>query len=464
MLVVGDVMLDRYYLGQVRRISPEAPVQVVNVAEVDDCPGGAANVAVNAKALGVDVTLLGMVGEDDEARLLERLLDERGVKHLLLAAPGGSTIVKSRVASRGQQLLRLDFEKENFSDVLRVDLAQAFDSLLAGTDAVVLSDYAKGCLEGVEYFIEVARKAGKPVFVDPKRADFSCYRGAYAVTPNFSEFVRVVGVCADEEEIERKAHELRKQFGFKAVLVTRGSEGMSLAQADGAVHLPPEAHEVYDVTGAGDTVISTLSGAFCAGVPLVEAARLANAAAAAVVEKSGTVAITLEDLRRSLSGSRISGGVCDEKALLQFVNRARKQGEDIVMTNGCFDILHAGHVDYLTQAADLGNRLIVAVNDDASVSRIKGKTRPVNRLPERMRVLAALEAVDWVVPFPEDTPQRLIELVSPDVLVKGGDYRAEEVVGYEHVIATGGRVVILDFLEGFSTSGLIADILGDGGA
>ena len=456
-------MLDRYYLGQVRRISPEAPVQVVNVDAVSDCPGGAANVAVNAKALGVDVSLLGVVGEDHDARLLGELLDERGVKHRLLAAPGSSTTVKSRITSRGQQLLRLDFEEGGFPDVLHADLARTFDSLLAGVDAVVLSDYAKGCLGGVERLIQAAREAGKLVFVDPKRADFSCYRGAYVVTPNFGEFVQVVGACADEREIGRKAHALRERFGFNAVLVTRGSEGMSLAQADGVVHLPPEAHEVYDVTGAGDTVIATLSGAFCAGASLTEAARLANRAAAAVVEKSGTVAISLEDLRRSLSAARIPGGVCDEKALLRFVARARRQGEDIVMTNGCFDILHAGHVDYLTRAADLGNRLIVAVNDDSSVGRIKGKARPINKLPERMRVLAALEAVDWVVSFPEDTPQRLIEGISPDVLVKGGDYRAGEVVGHDHVIATGGRVVILDFLKGFSTSGLIADILRNNG-
>ncbi len=452
-------MLDRYYLGEVRRVSPEAPVQVVNIAAVDDRPGGAANVAVNAGALGVSVTLLGLVGADNDARLLAQLLDERGIKHRLIAAPGSPTTVKSRVVSRGQQLLRLDFEEGSFPDALRADLAQAFDALLADAHAVVLSDYAKGCLGDVERLIAAADAAGKLVFVDPKRADFSCYRGAHVVTPNFSEFVKTVGACADEREVERRMCGLREQFDFNAVLVTRGSEGMSLAQADGVVHLPPEAQEVYDVTGAGDTVIATLASAFCAGAPLVEAARLANSAAATVVEKSGTVAISLEDLRRSLSASRISGGVCDEETLLQFVGQARRQGEVIVMTNGCFDILHAGHVDYLTQAASLGDRLVVAVNEDASVTRIKGQARPINRLPERMRVLAALEVVDWVVPFPEDTPQRMIELVNPDVLVKGGDYRAEEVVGYDHVIAAGGRVVILDFLEGFSTSGLIADIL-----
>ena len=457
LLIVGDVMLDRYYLGQVRRISPEAPVQVVNVAEVSDRPGGAANVAVNARAIGVDVTLLGMVGEDDNARLLERLLSERAIKHHLIAVPDNLTIVKSRIISRGQQLLRFDFE-DGFPDVPFTGLARKFDSLLPSVDAVVLSDYAKGCLRNVEYFIEAVRKAGKPVFVDPKRADFSCYRGANVITPNFGEFVEVVGACEGDDEIRRKADALRKQFDFAAVLITRGSKGMSLVQAEGASHLSPESREVYDVTGAGDTVLSTLSSAFCAGASLLEAARIANAAAGVVVERSGTVAVSVEDLRRRFSGSRVSDGIHDEKTLQELVAKARRGSEDIVMTNGCFDILHAGHVDYLTRAATLGSRLIVAVNDDASVRKLKGAGRPINKLAERMQVLAALEAIDWVVPFSEDTPQRLIELISPDVLVKGGDYRVEEIVGYDYVTASGGRVVVLDYLENFSTKGMISSI------
>ncbi len=460
LLVVGDVMLDRYYLGPAHRISPEAPVQVINVADVEERPGGAANVAVNANGLGAGVTLLGLVGADDSAGVLERLLSARGVECRFVTVAGSPTIIKSRVMSRGQQLLRLDFE-DGFSDAPLTTLEQTFDELLPRVDAVVLSDYAKGCLERVGVLIASARKAGKPVFVDPKSADFSRYRGASVLTPNFSEFTAVAGACADNTGIEQKGEAMRRALDLDAVLVTRGDEGMSLVHDDGAVHLSAEAHEVYDVTGAGDTVLAVLAGAFCAGVSLAEATRLANCAAGLAVEKAGTAAVAVAELRHRAAGTHEAHGVHDEDELSALVAAARQRGESIVMTNGCFDILHAGHIDYLMRAAGLGGRLIVAVNDDASVRRLKGDGRPVNRLADRMRLLAALEAVDWVVPFSQDTPQHLIERVSPDVLVKGGDYRAEDVVGHDYVTAHGGRVVILDYLEGFSTSRLIAGIRGD---
>ncbi len=462
LLVAGDVMLDRYYLGPAERISPEAPVQVVSVADVEERPGGAANAAVNAVSLGAGVTLLGLVGDDAAAGVLERLLHERGVECRFITVAGSPTIIKSRVMSRGQQLLRIDFE-DGFSAASHDAVEAAFTERLEGVDAVVLSDYAKGCLARVGRLIAAARDAGKPVFVDPKSADFSCYRGAGVLTPNFAEFTAVVGACADDDEIARKGEAMRSALDLDAVLVTRGAEGMSLIEDGGAVHLSAEVHEVYDVTGAGDTVISVLAGAFCAGASLAEATRLANCAAGLVVEKAGTAVVNAGELRRRFAATPAEHGVHDEDELLELIAAARKRGESIVMTNGCFDILHAGHIDYLVRAAGLGGRLIVAVNDDASVTRLKGEGRPINRLPERMRLLAALEAVDWVVPFSEDTPQRLIERVAPDVLVKGGDYKAEEVVGYDHVTAYGGEVVILDYLEGFSTSRLIAGIRGDGG-
>ncbi len=460
LLVVGDVMLDRYYLGPAHRISPEAPVQVINVADVEERPGGAANVAVNANSLGAGVTLLGLVGEDDNAGALERLLSARGVEPRFVTVAGSPTVIKSRVMSRGQQLLRLDFE-DGFSAAPLDALEQAFGELLPCADAVVLSDYAKGCLQQVGPLIAAALKAGKPVFVDPKGADFSRYRGASVLTPNFAEFTAVVGACADNAGIERRGEALRKELGLDALLVTRGSEGMSLMHAGGAAHLSAVAHEVYDVTGAGDTVLAVLAGALCAGAPLVEAVRLANCAAGLVVEKAGTATVAPDELHRRVAGTPEAHGVYDEDELPGLVAAARRRGESIVMTNGCFDILHAGHIDYLVRAAALGGRLIVAVNDDASVRRIKGDGRPVNRIADRMRLLAALEAVDWVTSFAQDTPRQLIERVSPDVLVKGGDYRAEDVVGHDHVTANGGRVVILDYLKGFSTSRLIAGIRGD---
>ncbi len=460
LLVVGDVMLDRYYLGPVQRISPEAPVQVINVADVEERPGGAANVAMNLNNLSAGVTVLGFVGEDDNANALERLLSGRGAGCRFIAVAGSPTIIKSRVMSRGQQLLRLDFE-DGFSDAPLDALGQAFDELLPRVDAVVLSDYAKGCLRRAGSLITRARKAGRPVFVDPKGADFSGYKGANVLTPNFAEFTAVVGDCADDGELERKGEAIRRELDLGAVLVTRGSEGMSLVHEDGAVHLSAEAHEVYDVTGAGDTVLSVLAGAFCAGASLVEATRLANCAAGLVVEKAGTAAVEIGELWRRAAGVHKEHGICAEDELSALVAAARQHGERIVMTNGCFDLLHAGHVDYLMRAAGLGDRLIVAVNDDASVKRLKGGGRPINPLVDRMSLLAALDAVDWVVSFSEDMPQRLIERIGPDVLAKGGDYRVEEVAGHDHVIANGGRVVTLDHVKEFSTSRLIARIRGD---
>ena len=461
LLVVGDVMLDRYYLGPVRRISPEAPVQVLNVADVRDRPGGAANVAVNVSSLGAAVTVLGLVGEDDSAGALERLLAERGVECRFVTVPGSPTIIKSRVMSRGQQLLRLDFE-DGFPDAPAAEIERGFGELLPGFDAIVLSDYAKGCLRRVEDLIARAREADKPVFVDPKSIDFSRYRGAKVLTPNFGEFTAVVGACTDNAGVERRGEALRKKLGLDALLVTRGSEGMSLMRDSGALHLPAEAHEVYDVTGAGDTAVAVLAAAVCAGASLDEATRLANCAAGMVVEKAGTASVTVGELSRRGVGTREAHGVHGEDELIELVAAARQRGETIVMTNGCFDLIHPGHVDYLVRAAALGSRLVVAVNDDASVKRLKGDTRPVNGLADRMRVLAALEVVDWVVPFSEDTPLGLIERVSPEVLVKGGDYRAEEVAGYDYVTARGGQVVILDHFGGLSTSRLIDSIRAGG--
>ena len=457
LLVVGDVMIDRYFHGATRRISPEAPVQAVHVTEREERPGGAANVAVNVRGLGARATLIGLTGEDAEAGVLERLLAEHGVEARLVAVRGSPTIVKMRVISRAQQLIRLDFE-DGFAGAALSRVETLFVSCLDAADAVILSDYAKGCLRNVQRLIRFARDAGKPVFVDPKGHDFSRYADATVLTPNFSEFEAVVGRCGDAAEIAAKGLALKNRLGLDALLVTRGEHGMSLIEGAGnAHHLPTHAHEVYDVTGAGDTAISVLAAAHTLGVPLPEATRLANRAASIVVEKSGTATV---DARELLEAPRAASAdaVCTEQELLARVAAARRAGRRIVMTNGCFDLLHAGHVAYLTEAALLGERLVVAVNDDASVRLLKGAARPINPLRLRMRLLAALAMVDWVVPFSESTPRRLIERVSPDVLVKGGDYEPRAVAGYDHVRASGGEVVVLDYLEGVSTSALISEI------
>ena len=458
-LVVGDVMLDRYWSGPCSRISPEAPVPVVRVDELEDRPGGAGNVALNIAGLGGRARLMGVVGADEAGAALGHQLAAAGVDCDFIEAPGSATITKLRALAQSQQLLRLDFE-DGFAGFDPALLAERVATALDEADVLLLSDYGKGALREVQGLIALARERGVPVVVDPKGSDFARYRGATLITPNFGEFAAVVGHCADESEIARRAEVLRRELDLQALLVTRSEKGMSLFRAGGeALHQPTHAREVYDVTGAGDTVIATLAASLAAGTGLADAVQLANLAAGVVVGKLGTATLSAEELRRaSLAHAPLRRGVSDEDALAALLDQARAAGERIVLTNGCFDILHAGHVAYLSQARALGDRLIVAVNDDASVRRLKGADRPVNRVGMRMAVLAGLEAVDWVLPFAEDTPARLIQRLLPDVLVKGGDYRPEDIAGGAAVIANGGEVRVLDFIDGCSTSAIIEAI------
>jgi len=458
-LVVGDLMLDRYWHGDTSRISPEAPVPVVRVGGIEERPGGAANVALNIAALHGQVALLGLCGDDAAADSLQDMLQRVRVDCHFQRLSGHPTICKLRVLSRRQQLIRLDFEQP-FSDLDASCLEQGFTELLGAVDVVVLSDYAKGTLAGAASLIRAARAAGKPVLVDPKGQDFGRYRGADLLTPNLSEFEAVVGHCPDDGGLESRARNLVRELHLGALLVTRGERGMSLVPASGPVlHLPAHAREVYDVTGAGDTVISVLATALAAGSELPVATALANVAAGLVVGKVGTASVTVAELNGALHGQQdATQGPMDEATLLKLVDLARSRGERLVLTNGCFDILHAGHVAYLRQARALGDRLIVAVNDDASVSRLKGSSRPVTTLDQRMAVLGGLASVDWVVPFSEDTPERLIRALLPDVLVKGGDYKVEDIAGAGPVQANGGEVVILDFVDGVSTSRIVERI------
>ncbi|GIX21913.1 MAG: bifunctional protein HldE [Gammaproteobacteria bacterium] len=455
-LVVGDPMLDRYWYGPTARVSPEAPVPVVAVAASEERVGGAANVALNVRALGGTATVLGFIGEDEAGARLEALLAAGGVQSACLRVPGHATVTKLRVVSRQQQLIRLDFE-DGFTAGDGAALLARARKLLAEHDVLVLSDYGKGTLADAPALIEAARAAGKPVLIDPKGRDFERYRGADLLTPNLSEFEAVAGSCADEAELCARGEALRARLGLGALLVTRSEKGMTLLAAGAApLDLPAQAREVYDVTGAGDTVIATLAAALAAGAALPDATALANYAAGVVVGKLGTATASVEELRAAMwAHAPLGRGVVDVDTLLQRLAAARALGERIVFTNGCFDILHAGHVAYLQQARRLGDRLVVAVNDDDSVRRLKGAGRPVNPLAQRMAVLAALECVDWVVPFSEDTPAALIDKAAPDVLVKGGDYRPETIAGADAVRARGGRVVVLDYVEGCSTSAIL---------
>ena len=456
-LVAGDVMLDRYWFGATQRISPEAPVPVVHVRDTEERPGGAGNVAVNLASLGVQVSVIGITGDDPIADSLAAAMEKRGVRCKFTRIKEASTITKLRVLSRHQQLIRLDFE-ESFGSFREAPLLPAFKVELKDAQVVVLSDYGKGSLSAVQELIGAARAAGKTVLVDPKGRDFSKYKGASLITPNLSELEAVVGECPDEKTIVGKGEKLRDELGLKALLVTRSEHGMTLLEAGKPpLHLPTQALEVSDVTGAGDTVIAVLAAGLGAGLGYPEASALSNLAAGIVVAKLGAASVTSTELRLA-AHSRSGSGVLSEAALLDAVAHARSQGERIIMTNGVFDILHAGHVTYLEEARRLGDRLIVAVNDDASVKRLKGPSRPVNGLANRMKVLSALSCVDWVTSFGEDTPERLICKVLPDVLVKGGDYKAEDVAGYKCVMQNGGQVRILPFVDGVSTTKTIEAI------
>ena len=459
-LVAGDVMLDRYLFGGTERISPEAPVPVVHVRETDNRAGGAANVAVNLASLGVDTTVIGVVGKDDEAATLKAVLQQQNINCRFEAVANWPTTTKTRVQSRGQQLIRLDREEQGVSggDALLSSLQQALKS----ASAVVLSDYGKGALANVSAMIELCRNASIPVFVDPKGSDFDKYRGATVLTPNQSEFESVAGVCDSDDELVARARTMISELELGALLVTRSEKGMLLVEAsDEPVFLSTRVREVFDVTGAGDTVIAVLAGALASGESMAAAAALSNLAAGLVVRKIGVASVSPSEIRAALHQRGQGGrGLVTEVELAVMVSEAKQQNESIVMTNGCFDFLHAGHVAYLEEAKSLGDRLIVAVNDDESVRRLKGDDRPVNALQDRMAVLAGLAAVDWVVPFSEDTPARLIQMMLPDVLVKGGDYRTDDIAGAKDVLSNGGEVRVLAFREGQSSSNIIDKLRG----
>jgi len=459
-LVVGDLMLDRYWHGGTSRISPEAPVPVVHVNQNEERAGGACNVALNISTLGAQCTVMGLCGDDEAADTLESMLKDIGVNPKFVRMPENATVTKLRVMSRHQQLMRLDFE-DGFIGQDLSGLEQAFAAQLDDHNIVVCSDYGKGTLRQVRRLIELCNEKNIPVLVDPKGSDFEKYSGASLITPNLSEFEAVVGACESEDELVEKANALSEQFNIEALLVTRSEHGMSLMQRDyDPVHLPTHAREVFDVTGAGDTVISTLAAALGAGVTLERAMVLSNLAAGVVVAKSGTASVSLSELEHAIeeSSSSTEHGILEEAELYPLLDRCRARGETIVMTNGCFDILHAGHVTYLEQASELGDRLLVAVNVDETVRRLKGEDRPVNKVENRMRMLAALRCVDWVVAFEEDEPTRLICDLSPDILVKGGDNDPDKIPGGDCVREAGGQVMVLTYVDGISTTKIIDSI------
>lgn len=458
-LVIGDVMLDRYWHGGASKISNEAPVQVINVNQVDDKPGGAGNVALNAASLGCKTRLIGNTGNDEAADSLQTHLSAANVECDFKRIKTLPTITKLRIISQKQQLIRLDFE-ESLSLPEANDLVQRMEKHIDQCDTVILSDYSKGTLQNIQPLIQLANERGIPVLVDPKGCDFSRYQGATLVTPNLKEFEVVVGECVDEKMLCEKGIQLLIKHQWKALLITRGENGMTLLREGyPELHLPALAQEVFDVTGAGDTVIGMIASALAAGSSIDNAVALSNIAAGIVVAKLGTATVSVHEIRRQLRANDDSGaGVMNDQQLKIIVEEAKASGEKVVMTNGCFDILHAGHVAYLQQAKALGDKLIVAVNDDNSVKALKGQGRPINPVAQRMSVLAALGSVDWVVAFSEDTPENLISNILPDILVKGGDYQVEQIAGAKAVLENGGKVDVLQFVDDVSTTKIIHSI------
>jgi D-beta-D-heptose 7-phosphate kinase/D-beta-D-heptose 1-phosphate adenosyltransferase len=466
-LVVGDLMLDEYLWGKAERISPEAPVQVVEVTREDVRLGGAGNVINNLVVLGCKVTALSVIGGDDNGVLLQHAFTGKGVDVSgVFEDPMRSTSKKTRVVAANQQIVRIDREtKDAISAGFEDKIIEFVKDREKEFQVILVSDYAKGVvtprvLSGI---IAVARRVNLPVAIDPKGNDYIKYRGASILTPNRKEAEIAAGISiGDNESLEEAARKLLGQVELDAILITRSEKGMSLFSRGGEdVHIPTVAREVYDVTGAGDTVLAVLGLALACGMGFADAARLANVAAGIAVGKIGTSTVAPGEIIDAVSHGHRD---CDTKiknldVLAAIMDGEKSKGKRVVFTNGCFDLLHAGHVKYLQRARSFGDLLVLGLNSDASVRRLKGEKRPLIGEAERAHILAALDCVDYVVVFPEDTPMKLIETLQPAVLVKGGDYTPDGVVGKELVESYGGRVELVEFVDGKSTTNIIEKIL-----
>jgi D-beta-D-heptose 7-phosphate kinase/D-beta-D-heptose 1-phosphate adenosyltransferase len=465
-LVVGDIMLDRYIHGEVERISPEAPVPVLRHAQRYERAGGAANVAMNLAGLGCQAILSGFWGSDTEQGELQAMLERVGVDTVGVVTSSLPTISKTRIVGRTQQLLRLDIESRDIPPEAEMDrLTERATSLVDKVHAIVLSDYAKGALSHrlCESVIRAARDKGVPVLADPKTPDFSKYSGATSVCPNLGELSLATGIPWHQTDALLDAGQRQvDQHGFQFLTVTMSERGIGVLWPDHRYHSPARAREVFDVSGAGDTVIATIAASLAGGLKVETAIDLANLAAGIVVGKMGTVPIAQHELIAELTPSTnltADDKILDRERISKRVAEWRASGETIVFTNGCFDLLHVGHITLLEDCRRFGTKLVLGLNADASVCRLKGPTRPIVGERERARVMAALASVDAVVLFEEDTPLDLIRTLKPNVLVKGGDYTIDTVVGHEEVLAFGGRVEIVPTVEGFSTTNIVRKLI-----
>ena len=460
-LVVGDLMLDKYIYGDVFRISPEAPVPVVKALKEEYRVGGAGNVAINIASIGANVSLMGIVGNDKEGKNLISILKSKKIKCILETAKINKTHTKLRIISKNQQLLRIDSE-EDFCSSSQDSIFSNFKKHIDEFDAVIFSDYGKGTLLNIKKLIKIAKQKNKLIFIDPKGSDYSKYNGATYITPNTNEFEQVVGECSEEIDTYKSAKRLKKHFNIDNILLTRGEKGMTLFTKDNQmIHQDTKAKSVYDVTGAGDTVIAVFAASISSGYSVKESMKLSNIAAGIVVGKIGTASATMEEVNSYIKNN-FNNKIVNKSELKKIVSTNKQKGLKTVMTNGCFDIFHSGHANYLNEAKSFGNQLVVAINSDTSVAKLKGSTRPINPLAERMEVLSHIESIDWLISFEEETPENLYLEVLPDILVKAGDYKIDEIAGANHVISNGGEVKIANFIEGNSTSAIINKILKHG--
>ena len=463
-LVIGDVMLDRYIYGDMTRISPEAPVPILSITREIGLPGGAGNVVRNLTALGAAVAFISVLGDDQTGSDLTALVGgQPNVEPWLLVQGGRTTTLKTRYVAAGQQLFRADREiTAPIHPKLAERMLRIAGDAMAATSVTVLSDYGKGVLAGdvAGRLVEMARKAGRRLIVDPRGPDHARYAGADIIMPNRIDLAEATGMPVDTDQaINAAASALRTLHGFGAVVVTRGNDGMTLVDDAGTRHFPAEAAEVYDVAGAGDTAVATLAASIAGGSDMDTAVRLANLAAGVAVGKAGTAVVREGDLMFALSPQRSAlRKIVTRDEAAEHVERWRRRGWRVGFTNGCFDLLHPGHVHLLEEARAKCDRLVVGLNSDASVRRLKGPKRPVQPEPARAAVLASLASVDLVCVFEEDTPEALISELRPDLLMKGADYKVDQVVGADLVRGWGGKVALADLLPGHSTTATLARI------
>lgn len=464
-LCVGDVMLDQFIRGSVSRISPEAPIPVLHINEEESFLGGAGNVVRNLEALGCHVTFISVVGKDRHGTLIQELLKASpSIDPYLMVEEERITTTKTRFIATNQQILRADTEKIlALTEAHEKELLNIFKTHVQTHDLVILSDYAKGFFspQGLQSLIQEARNYGKPILVDPKGHDYHRYDGATLLTPNQQELSQatLLSIHSSEELIAAAQHMI-KLCGLEAIIVTRGPEGMSLVEAMGTIeHLPTTALEIFDVSGAGDTVIATLAAALAAGGSMSEAMHLANTAAGLVVAKVGTAVVRQDELLTVFSHRELNAHeqkIVSWKKAQDITQKWKRRGNRVVFTNGCFDLIHPGHVSLLAQAKKAGDRLVVGLNTDDSVKRFKGSARPIQPEMSRALVLSSLASVDLVVLFDQDGPLELIETLKPDVLVKGADYTIDKVWGATFVQSYGGQVLLIDLVEGESTTGIVS--------